>query len=360
MEDIGPLPIESKTVELWIHRQLKNGEPTSNIADELIKRWEKGQFELAAKFVVGQFCFLNGFYLPIIRVLKQDLARAVPLPWGLVARLFLRAKILDGESSKSLVDSMMVGGTRDKSLYSLAAEALRQKNKDPRWPKVLDDELNERYQEAMTKRSRLFEEVAIFKQERMSTDLKETLHKILKLFPEDREAKALLQQFSELDLEASLSNLRKEHERRKAPRSLQEETPQWPGIQTAVDKVKMKLDPDSGYNFAIGLHQMGLNDLALSVLRVHSHQWTLREQSLELQILLEQRAFAEALDKAQKLMPAYPENADVICECLYVSAKAYYGMEDQEQAISILRGLVEHQPQYRDAALLLAEWVREL
>ena len=81
---------------------------------------------------------------------------------------------------------------------------------------------------------------------------------------------------------------------------------------------------------------------------------------LELEIVLADKLFAEALSLAQQIMQDHPEDAGVINESLYLSAKAYYGLDDTEQAISILRGLMAHDSGYRDISVLIADWESEL
>src|SRR5258708_1592228 len=82
MEDFGSQPIEPKSVEIWIHRQTSNKLQPAYIADELLKFWDRGLLTEPAKMNVCRYCFNNGFYPSIVRVLKQDLRenRNFPLP----------------------------------------------------------------------------------------------------------------------------------------------------------------------------------------------------------------------------------------------------------------------------------------
>ena len=270
MEDFSPPPYDAKAVELWIHEQMGHKQPPNYIADELLKNWEKNQLLPSAKQVVGRFCAFNSFYLALIRALKRDLVENIPLPWNLLMRLLRVAKVLTTDESKELLDALLVGATRDGNLHTLAAEALKTNNKDPRWPKILESELNDRFKDAENKRKKYFEEFEIFKREGMKNEAKENLQKILALFPHDDKAKKNYIVQSQNDLDASLISIRKEHDRRHHDRREKEELPHWPELKEAVEKNRAELDLDSAYNFSIGLHQMGFHDLALVTLRGHS------------------------------------------------------------------------------------------
>jgi hypothetical protein len=43
---------------------------------------------------------------------------------------------------------------------------------------------------------------------------------------------------------------------------------------------------------------------------------------------------------------------------LYFSAKCYRGLGDTEQAISIIKGIMEHDRNFKDCTILLVEWAQ--
>ena len=134
MDDIGSPPFDSKEVEFWIHRELKSGKQSDYIADELLKRWGKRQFTVAAKQSTGTFCIDHGYHASLFKLFKIDLAQGQALPWGVLIESFLNPEnflsisTFGAEMPKELTDAFLTGATRDKQLHVAAAAALRGKD----------------------------------------------------------------------------------------------------------------------------------------------------------------------------------------------------------------------------------------
>jgi hypothetical protein len=353
MEDMGIPPFESNVVELWVSRQLAHEVQPSQIADELVRQWEKSSLTLSAQYSVTRFCLLNGFYAPIIRMLRKFLSSGALLPWASIVEIIM---IEHKNIPKELVDALFVGATRDKQLHMTAAQALHNGESDPRWHKIFESELKDLKIQAQKKRDALLEEALIYKREGMHGESRDALAKLLLLFPEDFEARQLAEQSQERSLDETLANIRRQHDRRSKPRTLREDTSDWPELSVRLAKVKKRLSLQSAYELSIGLHQMSLHTDALDILRTHKKKWSDRERSFEMELLLAQGSFAEALENAQGILKEEVSDAELLFTALYISAKAFRGLEDLEQATSILKGLLKHRPDYRDAALLLREW----
>lgn len=353
MEELEAHSLEPKSIELWISRQLKAKNEPELIADELLKTWEKGTLSTASKLITCRFCFSNFFYASIIRVIRNDLKSGVSLPWSAVLEIFMTVR---GAYSKELVDSILVGSTRDKNLHALAAAAIFFKDEDLRWPKILDSEKSDRVKEMLDLKAKLIDDMNVYKRERMLPELRETLNKLLAISPSDSHLIKERNFLNEIEMDRSIERLRQSHDRRRRPRSVKEDVPYWPQLTTHLDQLKPKLGLESSYYLAIGLQQMGFVKEALQLLRSKKDKWTLREVMYEIDLLLDLKYFAEALELAQNLLKAYKEQSDIVNATLYSSAKAYYGLEDREQAINILKGILKFHPKYRDADLLVQEW----
>lgn len=356
MEDLSSHLIEQPYADSWICLQLRAGKTPSFVADELLKKWEKGRLTVEAKSSVGQFCLRHNFSGPLFRVLTHDLVTGQPTSWSLVFTLFSLCEI---KLNKKLIDAILAGGTRDSQLVPLATTALSLGHSDGRWQKILDSEIKERLSEAKAQRDKLFEEMEIFKAEGMRAEMRQCLNQVLHLFPNDPQAQNVSSFLNERELDESMENLRKSVDRRRRPRNFKEPTPNWPELQEALSKNLDVSDFTSAYELVLGLQQMGFVSEALSLLQKFRSQWTTRDQLLEIELLLDAEDFAEALGLAQMMVKKYSEQPDVLEGALYLCAKAYYGLRDIEQGVSILKALLTHQPQYRDAALLISQWEKE-
>ncbi len=356
MDELSNHLIDLKSVELWIFNQLQNKLSPQIIVDDLMKRWQKGLFDYSAKRTIARFACLNGFISPLVDAFVEDLRLGRPLPWDVVFQL---VSMGTEQMGKDLVDALLAGATRDKDLKNLSAAAHFSKHRDPRWQKITKAEFNEFEKKIKESRRMLFEEAMIFKNEGMRKEMVEVLQKIFILFPHDQEALKLFNSIQEREVDESLDRIKKTFERRTRPRHLKFDSEDWLELSKTIKDVQQSWNSDLCFEMAVGLFQMGLSADALNMLETHKAQWGEKEKFLELEILVQTEKFAEALESAQGLILEFKNVPESLTGALYFAAKAYYGLEDFEQAIAILKALIAHRPNYRDALILLSQWEQE-
>ncbi len=351
-------PHEVANTEVYIHEQLNRGRAPQSIIDDLLKKWDSGKLSISSKNVVARFCLATGFFSSLIRILKLDLRSGPPLPWARILELFSREKEYKKNGfPKSLTDAILSGAAHDHQLQSLAASALFLKDRDPRWDKILDSELKEHLLKAQDEKKKLFKEVRIFISERMDSEVISVLNKILDIFPADPEAKALLEKLEEQQLEVKIANLKNQY-KFISPSEEVDSNPHWPNLDKAIKKNRKKLNVEEIYLLSIALFQMNLLALALETLRFAKAKWKIRERLWEVELLLSNKAYAEALSAAQIILNQHKSLGEVVKTALYYSAKALYGLGDREQGLSILRGISVSDPYFRDTSILLIEWTQ--
>jgi len=191
--------------------------------------------------------------------------------------------------------------------------------------------------------------------ERMTTEVLQVLNHILTLFPGDHEAMEISEKLGEQELDQRIDKLKQQYTMG-SPLDLQEKEAQWPELEKALKKARKELSVEETYLLSIALFQMGMNSKALEVLRFVRDQWRTREKLWEVELLLAVQSFAEALSAAQILLNQNRSVSEIVKSTLYYTAKAYHGLGDTEQAVSILRGIQKHDPHFRDAAILVVEW----
>jgi hypothetical protein len=270
MEDIGPAPFEAARIEIWIYKQLKEALSPEYIADELLKKWDASQLLTDGKATVARFCLLNNFSPSLFRVLKTDLRSGAPLPWPLVLELVYQGS--DSTISKEFTDAIMTGATRDKQLHGLSAVALTHGENDNRWKNILESEIKERTALISEERQRLFQEIQIYKTERMDAEVAVALARILTLFPDDQEAKKIYEKLQEREFDDKLDKLRTAYTKESRFRRT-EEPPQWPELESAISKIQNTLDFEQSYLLSIALFQMEFFAKALEVLRIFKEKW---------------------------------------------------------------------------------------
>jgi tetratricopeptide (TPR) repeat protein len=354
------VPRESKDVELWIHARILERKQAGFIADELLKFWVNKQLSVDAKQSIGRFCLLNGFYSPLVRALKTDLRSGAQLPWPLIIEVLCRQNII---FTKNLVDSCLSGATRDKQLLQTAGTAYFSKEDDPRWKKIFESELNEKQVKPRIDRNELLQEIKILEQEGMHQELRKSISRVLAVYPEDAAVKKIKNTLDEKSLVDSYERIRRSHEPRRKNLLRDKKVASLPGLGKAVAKVITGLDLESAYNLSIGFFEMGLYEESQNILESQKNKWTTREVAFSIEILLARHYFAEALEVCLKLLRKLTDHADSQLKdfnhLLYLLAKTFHGLEDIEQAIGILKAIIERAPDFKDAKVLIHEWESE-
>jgi tetratricopeptide (TPR) repeat protein len=352
--DNNTRPRDSKGVELWIHAQITNRMQATFIADELLKIWEQNLLTYEGKQSVGRFCQTNGFFTPLIRALKNDLRTGAALPWSLLIELLKSQNVKIG---RKIVDACLSGATRDKQLLDVSATAVLFNCEDPRWTKIYLAEYADRQTKLKNTREDMFQEIKILQQEGMHDDLKESVSRVLSIFPDDVEAKKLQKSIHENELLKNLDIIRKGKRDRPKHRPIEPQT-EWPELKNQLLSSAHAFDLDTVYNLAIGLQEMGMIKLAREILALKTNLWEVKENLLAIELMISDHCYAEALLETQTLMKK-KSSSEIIPTTLYFLAKSYKGLEDDNQAVSILKALVEHHPEFRDARVLLKEWESE-
>lgn len=342
---------DAKSVEFYIWRLSKKGMELSVIADELLKLWNAGKLSIPAKISAGRFCILNGFVVSLISSLRKDLKKGLPVCWPLVFHSSVTFE-------KTFLDAFLVGATQDGMLAGLAIAALEKENPDPRWAKILKQEIAERMKTLIASKQAQIEELKIYEHEKMYEQGSALIKKLRTLFPNDEYIARAQIRFDEWQLIEKLRKIKEKYSQQAPALKESPETPTEEFAQ-AVRAQFNKLNLQSAYELAIGLQQMGLSSLALEALQSQKRQWTVREEVIEIEFLLAQTSFVEALSKSQEIIKAYTNNPEVLESCLYYSALAYYQLRDLDQAINILKGIQAHNPDYRNVAELIKIWEQE-
>ncbi len=341
---------DAKNVELFIFKKSKEGQPAFYIADELLKLWENNGLNPAAKVCVGRFCFLNGFFVSVIRALKKDLKRKLPLSWPLVFEILK-------QKDKETIDALLVGATQDQALLGLATAALAFDHPDPRWLKILNEELDQKNTALDKLRQDMIAELKIYETEQMTDHAQNLLSKLVSMFPNDTYIEQFTVKIGDIRVHKKLKRVRDKYPKENHAH-LEEVKEEWPELAAVIKKNKKTMDLESSYELSISLHEMGLDDLAVEVLRFKQKQWTVKEMLLEVDFLLSSHHFAEALERSQIILSTNKEDPKTLHACLYNLAVAYHGLHDTEQAIEILKGLRQYNPDYKNISELISDWER--
>lgn len=142
--------------------------------------------------------------------------------------------------------------------------------------------------------------------------------------------------------------------------NLKEKMSLWPQLKEKLESIKPSLSAQDCTELSVALSEMGLSDLALQVLNYQKTNWTIKEEFLEIRYLLDSLNFITALEKSQSMTKKCVTNSSNLKMTLYYTAHAYYGLNDKEQAVAVLKGIKAHDPNFYNVSELIRIWEKEL
>jgi len=314
--------------EVEIHRLLKETDNPIQVADELLKKWDKGELSWIEQEIAAEFLLNAGFTPALFEQINKQLRARQKIPWAVFFEALARAQ---ARLTKEEVDQILVGAGEEDALGQMCRTRALD-SADPRFAKIRANPRIERRQEKMKVKS----EPRAMSQATMISD--RTRPMVENAIPKPIR-KLSLQEWAKNADQTSVTSKEKI-------------------AKTAKLMVaQSRKEPATAYDIAISLRFMGLPDEALDALacapRGPSVLW------LELDLMLETSRFVEVLDKADQLERKLSGDPDATFSAAYARAIALHGLGQLNEAKELLESIVKVKPTYRSAHSLLLKWKGE-
>lgn len=349
-------------LELEIHSLFQEGHSLDAICTEVMSKYEKNdvvspfEAESISHFLItaGRIDLLFKFYLKCIR--KNSLGA---FPWGHFAEAVKKMEIEIPDLVISLIEMGLEAQPDEESCFkslSLVDAIPTLKNK------ILS--LRANYEtEKLKLKSKLMSQLNHNRLYQQAEQEEQTLHQLIKIFPNDIEVKLLHQAHLEKKADEILARV-------KNPRNFSTHSPRrvfaedHPEAQQFINELKSVLfllcnklqtdAPDQIYNLAVLAMQFELYDVSLDL--IDSSPRTMAGEWLKAEMLFESGRYLELLKHIENIEGHMAQTAEATYGAIYLKAQGYFGLGQKDIAIRLLESLSDKAPNYRSTQALLHEW----
>lgn len=340
--------MDSSRIEIIIQKLLEDHDPTY-VADDLLKKWDRGELTEEDQQIAAQFLINAGFFKTLQSQFVKQLSQDRTVTWI----PFLEMLIRTGSTlPDEIIDPILVGMTEGNQLENLIYVQNAGKLHS-RIESLTKKFLEESYKTLNTEKKQLIEKLQRQINDRMEAEVKSLSHLLRARFPGDQE---VMDVTSNLDLTYIRNLVQKKERDLSQSIPLKKEDPNSPErIKIAEDVVKnAKKNPNSAYDLAILLTQIEVYNDALICLSYAPA--SLEKDWLKLDLLIKSENYIEAMSESFEIEKKYSENPQTLFAVLQLRAQALHGLGEKEKAIQILEKLLETSPKNYTAKVLLHSW----
>lgn len=349
-------------LELEIHNLFQEGHNLDVICTEVIAKYEKSdvispfEAESLSHFLMtaGRIDLLFKFYLKCLR--RNSLGA---FPWGYFAEA---VKKIEGDLPDlviSLIEMGLEANPDEESCLksSLVVDVL------PTLKNRIAQIRGNYESEKLKLKSRLMTQLNHNRLYQQPEQEEQTLHQLIKIFPNDIEVKLLHQAHLEKKADEILMRVKnpKGLPTFNSRRVFAEDHPEAQKFIVELRSVlflladKLQTEaPDQIYNLAVLAMQFELYDVSLDLIEAAPR--TMASEWLKAEMLFESGRYLELLKHIENIESHLVQTAEATYGAIYLKAQAYFGLGQKEIAIRLLESLSDKAPSYRSTQALLHEW----
>lgn len=343
---------------------LKEHRDNRRVADELLKMWYRSDVDINKLQSISSFLLNTDLKSSLLNAIAYRLSDNEKIFWGhlleAIARVYLERmdEQLIPAASKEFFDPIFAGAADQDALQELVA-CKKLDGFDSRFEKIRSSLQNDILEKRRKHKEKLLDSAKLFKNERLIKEEENAYKELIENYPNDLDIVKLYNEFHDRKArelfkgksKKTLELLKLEKKWNQAAKVLENEQSD---VLNSMIQLAQK-EPEQAYNLAVALHNMEQNELALQVLQKidgNDKHW------LEIELLIESERYLDVLNLVQQMERADSVNIESLLAYMYTKARAYYGLGKHEEAVAILKSIVEKRPNYRSAHSLLQQWQR--
>ncbi len=346
-----------ESIERQIQKALSNDTRLDRCADELVKAWLRGSLSVQEQQSVCRFLISCGFFSTLFSVVSKNLEYQITLPWMELIQAFYeyeketRKKLVD----RDLIQEFFTGAIEQDKIEDLVRLALFDKI-DSRFSKIRSESFRLTHTQARGQKEKLLDHLEVLKNERLIQEEEKLLKKIKQEYPKDPKVLSVEKEFLKRKAKIVFQRLKEEPKYN----LLEYNDPEIQALKSKFLKEFLNLaktEPALAYDLSISLYMMNMPKEALEALDFAPN--SMNKEWMKLYYLLENEKYASVLEQIDFISRNYPKTADNHYAYSFYRAKALWGLNKKENAIQLLKEIIDKQPNYKSAYSLLMQWERE-
>lgn len=348
-----------ETIESEISLTLQKNSSLTAAAKSLIETWLNKNLSAAEIEIICRFLYCAGFHRQSTLFQLQLLQQKKNVNWYFFAASLYKSGL---NINEEIWTAVVRGASEQNQLSPLTRLNFLTKH-------IADFEVLKAQEQAtytnMVKslRRSLWENFEFFNSQRVLSEADSALSELLRIFPNDNEAKVHKVDLHHRQLLAQIDQ-RPQHKRTRASlistQDLDYSNQQKSILAESIFKTaesQPELLEDLIIN-SIMTENYEAAGILLDRTQQHDEKWIL----WRIEVCLLARRFAEALSWVENFEQSFSGQAEFHAqlELQYLKAQAQWGLEQKFAALEIIESIVQVQPNFRNAQALVAEWKEDL
>ena len=298
-------------------------------------------------------------YRDLIIYSNQKLKNDLALCWPLFAKLVRK---LPPKSQEKWIFSLALELKKDKNPQILRdfLSLCKARQSNSNLARLIEKDRKDRALEQDLLKHELMERLKFLQNQNLTEKEKDLLEEIHGRFPEDEKIKTLVEAF---DIRWAQEIISRRPSKFIKGALNQDQVIEDDGEKSLLRSIRKSLQkltrrhPAHRMDFIIALSMMedyeGAIELVRSGPKEAEYHW------LEVELLIKQKLYIDALDRIDKYANRYADDPEVAFLSIYLRSQAFAGLKFYRDAIELLEILLNARPGYRSAQSLISKWEKE-
>lgn len=298
----------------------------------------------------------SGQWQFLLSSLSTFLKNKWPIHWGILIEITHRQNL---KLEEEIIQSVLKGA-RKQNLVELLVLTRSWDTQVPEVSSFRRMVIEQLEDKARSLKDTLWEKLGFLRTQRMVEEEGKLLQRMQRMYPEDQKIRTELEEFQDRWARHLLSARTEKKFQRWSEHTvtaLNADEKIWIDSLMEGMKIYINKNPESAYNFSVGLHLMGLYEEAHAILTFAPESF--EKDWLRAELLLKARHFVEVLSLSHELESKYFADPETSFATHYLRALALKGLGQNSQAIELLKSLMSIRPSYRSAHSLLSAWLED-
>lgn len=350
----------SSNYELSIRDYLNNKSDLKTVTYDLIKKWEKGLLNINEINSVVAFLYNSGFYRELIYCLTTNLLKNNYIPWHYFGEVLQHVEI----KNKKHVFNIILEQSKQQKVYSDVILSKTFDEFDANAAKIRAYLRENKQKLYFQSKEDILSEIEILTSQRLYEEAKKKAELLNKKFPNDPQIINILNDIYEKYARNLINRRKISNEIYYTMQEYVKEEPEVLKCRIQITRYIFELIKNNKqdslliYNLAIMEFFFEDFDNALIILENINENTTTKDW-LKIELLLLARRYIDALEFLSILEEKYGHDPETSFSVNYIRAQAFWGLQQVDDAVNLLKNILNVKPNYRAAHSLLLQWLGE-
>ena len=302
---------------------------------------------------IGQLLYLSGEYQTLLEYSAENIKQNKEVPWSFVISTLSKGKIsVAQEDAEILFDAWLINySKKDSSIY--ASKKWEQiSDKFAKAAKKYKKDINEEFN---SKESEMLEKLEFAQAQNLSDEESRIVRMLLTKYPNNPKYKKLQKELEDKNIAKLIKKQKSSIKQYSQPtkKFVPEASTLKKKWSLIINNIKNP-SPEDSKNLSLFFAFLDWPDEAIKVLEKNLSD--LSSYWIYLEWLIETGQYTASLEVIDQLLVHLQSDPESLLPLNYMKAQSLYYLGQKQEAIEHIKAIIEVNPRYRSAQILLEEW----